>query len=193
MKKTIIIAALLAAGFSTAASADPVRIRIGWAQVPTQITPLVAELAKTHPAIFPNLNRTYTYEPVRFPRFAATDPGFYAAGEIEVAAFGPSALALSVTNAHLEPRIVADIAQDGGSQGFYLNLVGGEERQPDQKPRRHERPHRHRQRQGARRPTCSCAKACAATAWPIATSPRSKPTSPTCCRCWRRAKATSRR
>lgn len=118
MKNTIIIAALLATGIATAASADPVRIRIGWAQVPTQITPLVAELAKTHPALFPNLNRTYTYEPMRFqgspPQIQA-----FAAGEIEVAAFGPSALALAVTNAHLDPRVVADIAQDGSSHGFY--------------------------------------------------------------------------
>lgn len=118
MNKTMMIAALLAAGVATAASADPVRIRIGWAQVPTQMTPLVAELAKTHPALFPNLNKTYTYEPVRFqgspPQIQA-----FAAGEIEVAAFGPSALALSVTNAHLDPRVIADIAQDGDSHGYY--------------------------------------------------------------------------
>lgn len=115
---TIAMAALLAAGIAASASADPVRLRIGWAQVPTQITPLVAELAKTHPALFPNLNRTYTYEPVRFqgspPQIQA-----FAAGEVEVAAFGPSALALAVTNAHLDPRVVADIAQDGGSKGYY--------------------------------------------------------------------------
>jgi NitT/TauT family transport system substrate-binding protein len=115
---TIALAALLAAGFAACAAADPVRIRIGWAQVPTQITPLVAELAKTHPALFPNLNRSYTYEPVRFqgspPQIQA-----FAAGDIEVAAFGPSALALAVTNAHLDPRVVADIAQDGNSHGYY--------------------------------------------------------------------------
>ncbi len=118
MKKSIVIAALLAATFSSAAAADPVRLRIGWAQVPTQITPLVAELAKAHPELFPNLNVTYTYEPVRFqgspPQIQA-----FAASEIEVAAFGPSALALTVTNAHLDPRIVADIAQDGGATGYY--------------------------------------------------------------------------
>src|SRR5579863_6030052 len=115
---TIAVATLLAAGFAASANADPVRLRIGWAQVPTQITPLVAELAKTHPQLFPNLNRTYTYEPVRFqgspPQIQA-----YAAGEIEVAAFGPSALSLAVTNAHLDPRVVADIAQDGSSHGYY--------------------------------------------------------------------------
>lgn len=120
--KTIALAMLLAAGIAissaSGAAADPVRLRIGWAQVPTQITPLVAALATAHPEIFPNLNRTYTYEPVRFqgspPQIQA-----FAAGEIEVAAFGPSALALSVTNAHLDPRVVADIAQDGNSHGYY--------------------------------------------------------------------------
>ena len=55
---TIALAALLAAGLAASAYADPVRIRIGWAQVPTQMTPLVAELAKVHPALFPNLNRS---------------------------------------------------------------------------------------------------------------------------------------
>jgi NitT/TauT family transport system substrate-binding protein len=122
MKHIIVVAALLAAGlataFATRAAADPVRLRIGWAQVPTQITPLVAELAKTHAELFPNLNRSYTYEPVRFqgspPQIQA-----FAAGEIEVAAFGPSALALAVTNAHLDPRVIADIAQDGSSHGYY--------------------------------------------------------------------------
>jgi NitT/TauT family transport system substrate-binding protein len=117
--RTIALAALCAAALNTAAAADPVRLRIGWAQVPTQITPLVAELAKTHPQLFPNLNRSYTYEPVRFqgspPQIQA-----FAAGEVDVAAFGPSALALAVTNAHLDPRVVADIAQDGGSKGYYM-------------------------------------------------------------------------
>lgn len=118
MMKSLVIAALFVAAFSSAAAADPVLLRIGWAQVPTQMTPLVAELAKTHPELFRNLNVTYTYEPVRFqgspPQILA-----FATDEIEVAAFGPSALALSVTNAHLEPRIVADIAQDGGTTGHY--------------------------------------------------------------------------
>lgn len=118
MKKTLVAAALFAASVAGAASADPVPLRVGWAQVPTQITPLVAKLAITHPELFRNLNVTYTYEPVRFqgspPQIQA-----FAAGEIEVAAFGPAALALSVTNAHLDPRIVADIAQDGGTTGHY--------------------------------------------------------------------------
>jgi len=117
-KRSLAAAAFIAMVASGAASAEPVRLRIGWAQVPTQMTPLVAQLATTHPELFHNLNVTYTYEPVRFqgspPQIQA-----FASGEVEVAAFGPSALALSVTNAHLDPRVVADIAQDGGLTGHY--------------------------------------------------------------------------
>ncbi len=116
--KSILAVVTLLLSLAGTASADPVRIRVGWAQVPTQITPLVAQLATTHPELFHNLNVTYTYEPMRFqgspPQIQA-----FASGEIEVAAFGPAALALSVTNAHLDPRIVADIAQDGGTTGHY--------------------------------------------------------------------------
>ena len=100
-------AAVLTSVLAGTAAADPVDLRIGWAQVPTQITPLVAVLMKAHPEMFPNADHTYRYDPVRFqgspPQIQA-----FAAGEIEVAAFGPSALALTATNAHLEPRVVAE-------------------------------------------------------------------------------------
>lgn len=117
-KATPVVAVLLAFLFTGTARTDPVRIRVGWAQVPTQITPLVAKLASVHPELFRNINVTYIYEPLRFqgspPQIQA-----FAAGELEIAAFGPAALALSVTNAHLDPRIIADIAQDGGTTGHY--------------------------------------------------------------------------
>jgi sulfonate transport system substrate-binding protein len=118
MKTTAsLIAALLVAGHTGAAAGDPVRLRVAWAQVPTQITPLVVELAKVHPELFRNLNHSYAYEVVRFqgspPQIEAL-----ATNEIEVAAFGPAALSLSVTNAHLDVRVVADVAQDGG-KGHY--------------------------------------------------------------------------
>ena len=115
--KATLIAALLLAGHAVSAASDPVRVRVAWAQVPTQITPLVVELAKVHPALFPNLNRSYTYE---LTRFQGSPPQIQAlaANEIEVAALGPAALALSVTNAHLDPRVVADVAQDGDT-GHY--------------------------------------------------------------------------
>ena len=39
MMKSLVIASLFVAAFGSAAAADPVRLRIGWAQVPTQMTP----------------------------------------------------------------------------------------------------------------------------------------------------------
>src|SRR5438876_9668963 len=41
-----------------------------------------------------------------------------AVGELEVAAFGTSALALAVANAHLDVRVVADVIQDGVAGQF---------------------------------------------------------------------------
>jgi len=41
-------------------------------------------------------------------------------------------LALSVTNAHLDPRVVADIAQDGGTTGHYSSWWGGAQGRADQ-------------------------------------------------------------
>jgi NitT/TauT family transport system substrate-binding protein len=118
MKQTLLAAALFAVSLAGAAVAEPVPMRVGWAQVPTQMTPLIAKLATVHPELFRNINVTYSYEPMRFqgspPQIQA-----FAAGGLDVAAFGPAALALAVNNAHLELRIVADIAQDGGTTGHY--------------------------------------------------------------------------
>jgi sulfonate transport system substrate-binding protein len=94
------------------ASADPVKLRIGWAQAPTQLTPLVEELSKRHPEMFPHAGKSYAMEPTRFqgstPQLQAL-----AAGELEIAALGPSSLVLAVANAHLDMRIIADLMQDG--------------------------------------------------------------------------------
>jgi sulfonate transport system substrate-binding protein len=123
MTKNVFLALALAAlallsAMPRAVADEPLHLRIGWAQVPTQITPLVAQLMQRHPELFPNLGHTYLYEPVRFqgspPQIQAM-----AAGEVEVAAFGPSALAVAVHNAHLDLKVIADIAQDGGTKGFY--------------------------------------------------------------------------
>ena len=109
-------AALVAAfGFSMTApakAADPLPIRVGWAQTPGHLAPLVAELAKRHPEIMPNDGKTYKFEPVRY---AGSTPQIQALAirELEVAAFSDSAFALAVTNAHLDVKIVADVLQTG--------------------------------------------------------------------------------
>lgn len=104
----VLVLSLLAAP----ALAEPVKLRVAWVDTPSQLTPLRAVLAEQHPEIFPLLGKTYTFEPVHFagspPQIAAL-----AAGDLEIGALGASSLALAITNAHLDMKIVGDVIQDG--------------------------------------------------------------------------------
>ena len=105
-------AILFAAAAPVAAAAAPLLIRVGWAETPGHLAPLVAELAKRHPEVMPNDGKVYDFQPVRFP---GSTPQIQALAikELEVAAFSDSAFALAVTNAHLDVPIVADVIQTG--------------------------------------------------------------------------------
>jgi NitT/TauT family transport system substrate-binding protein len=102
----------VACGIASVAQADPVEIRVGWAQTPGHLAPLIEALGKRHPELFAHRGKSYTMEAVRFqgstPQIQAM-----AVGELEVAAFAPSSLALAISNARLDVRIVADVIQDG--------------------------------------------------------------------------------
>ena len=97
---------------ASAAFADPLQIRIGWATTPTHMQPLIDELQKRHADVFPLFGKSYVAAGLRFqgstPQIQAL-----AINELEIAAFGPSALTLAVNNAHLDVAIVADVFQDG--------------------------------------------------------------------------------
>ncbi len=97
---------------TAAAPADPLDIRIGWATAPTHMQPLIDALQKRHPELFPHFGKSYTAEGVHF-RGSTPQIEALAVGELEIAAFGPPALALAVTNAKLDVRMVADVFQDG--------------------------------------------------------------------------------
>jgi NitT/TauT family transport system substrate-binding protein len=90
------------------ASADPVEVRIAWAQMPGHMIPVLF----SNKAILKHYGTSYTVTPVLF-RGSTPQITAFAAKQIDMAAFSPSALALSVTNAHLQPRVVADIIEDG--------------------------------------------------------------------------------
>ena len=104
-----LLAALLIGG--VAARAEPLKLRVGWAPAPSQLTALSDDLMKRHPALFPHLAKSYVLEPLRF-RQRAADRG---AGERRPRDRGARALelALAIGNAHLDLRIVADVMQDG--------------------------------------------------------------------------------
>jgi len=121
---SMLAAALLGA---PRAEADPLPMHIGWAQTPGHLAPLIQELHNRHPEVFRHFGISYSYEPVRFqgstPQIVAL-----AAGELQIAAFGSASLALAITNAHLDVRVVADVIQDGTEGHFsqpYMVLKDG--------------------------------------------------------------------
>jgi len=109
---------IAAAGLAAApALADPLPIHIGWAQAPGHLAPLLDELAKRHPDVMPHQGKSYAAEAVRFngstPQITAM-----ASGSLEIAAFAPSSLALAISNAHLDVRVVSDVIQTG-TNGYF--------------------------------------------------------------------------
>lgn len=104
--------AVLVIGNAGNASADPWKMRVGWVTTPTHMQPIIDELHNRHPELFPNFGKTYTVESMHFQ---GTTPQIeaLATNDLDVAAFGPEALALAVDNAHLDVRMIADVFQDG--------------------------------------------------------------------------------
>jgi len=116
MKKTRwgMAALVLAASvmFAGPSQADPYNIRVGWVVTPGHLAPLIVALAKKHPEVFKHLGKSYTMDAVHFQ---GTTPEIQAQAinELEVASFSSAALALAITNAHLDERLVADVVGDG--------------------------------------------------------------------------------
>lgn len=99
-------------GLASAASAEPYKIRVGWVTTPTHMQPIIDELHNRHPELFPNFGKTYVVDSIHF-RGTTPQITALATNELEIAAFGPEALALAVANAHLDVRMIADVFQDG--------------------------------------------------------------------------------
>ena len=105
---------MLAGLASGAALADePVTIKIGWAQAPGHMAPILYQ----NKSILKHFGKTYVAEPLRFqgstPQIQAL-----ATGELNIAAFGATAMVAAAVNARLDVKIVADVIQDGVN-GYY--------------------------------------------------------------------------
>ncbi len=102
------IAALLLAA-SSAQSAEPLKIRIAWAAVPGQLPAVLYQKRD----ILKHYGQSYTVEP-SYNRGSGTQITALAAGELQLALYAPSALALTVENAHMDDiRVIADATRDG--------------------------------------------------------------------------------
>ncbi len=124
------VAAVMAVGLmalSAPAGADPLPIRVGWVVTPGHLAPLIEELGKRHPEVFKHLGQSYVMQAVHFQ---GTTPEIQAQAinELEVASFSSAALALAITNAHLDERLVADVVGDGMNgyfSGTYVVAADG--------------------------------------------------------------------
>jgi sulfonate transport system substrate-binding protein len=114
MAAALALTVIIAAG---TASADPLTIRIGWVQTPGHMAPIIDALSKKHPELFRHLGKSYVMQPIHFN---GTTPQIQAQAidELDIASQAPSALALAITNAHLDERVVSDVLSDGGGDYF---------------------------------------------------------------------------
>ena len=124
IKKTAaaVMALIAAIGAEASTEAEPLTIRVGWVVTPGHMAPLIEALGKREPAVFKHLGQSYVTQPVRFN---GTTPQIQAQAisDLEVAAFSTSALALAITNAHLDERLVADVVADGHPGYFSENFA----------------------------------------------------------------------
>ena len=107
-----------------AASAEPVKIRVGWVNVPGQITPILF----AHPGIAKHLGQSYTLEPIRYPGSSVALTAL-AAGELELANLTFTQVPTAIQNAGMtDLRILVDEFRDG-VQGYdtiqYMVLKDG--------------------------------------------------------------------
>jgi sulfonate transport system substrate-binding protein len=107
-----------------AASADPLTIRVGWSTMPGHLIPVLF----TKPAILKHYGKSYIVQTTLFqgssPQITAM-----AAREVDLVAYSPATLALTVLNAKIDVRAVADIIQDGApgyhSETFLVRADSG--------------------------------------------------------------------
>jgi NitT/TauT family transport system substrate-binding protein len=99
-------------GSAVVARAEPLTIRVGWVVTPGHLAPLIEELGRRQPALFKHLGTSYVMQAVHFQ---GTTPEIQAQAinELEIASFSTAAVALAITNAKLDERIVADVVADG--------------------------------------------------------------------------------
>lgn len=107
----LLAAAIVAAG--SPGSAEPIKIRIGWANVSTHLTSIVAAAPKE---IYRHWGQSYVVEPVFI---AGSGPALtaLAANEIQLGGMSSQALVLAVTEAKLDLKVIGQQVS-GGVEGY---------------------------------------------------------------------------
>jgi NitT/TauT family transport system substrate-binding protein len=107
MRGSRFAAAALALGLAAgAAEAEPLKLRIVWANVVTQLTPLIPEAPKE---VYRHYGKSYVVEPT-FIAGAGPALTAIASGEAELGALAPQSLYRGVTEAKLDLRAIAQVS-----------------------------------------------------------------------------------
>lgn len=116
VRSFVVAVAVIALGSGATQGAEPLKIRIGWAVAPAQLTPILFE----HPGLAKHLGESYTIEPLRFPGSSQTLQAL-AIGELDVTPMTFNVLGPAILNAGLtDLRIIADEVRDG-VEGYDTN------------------------------------------------------------------------
>lgn len=112
----LLSAASLFAGLSGAA-AEPLKIRMGYVQLPGHLGPILFQDGAAPRAAMKHYGKSYVVDPIRF---RGTTPSIQAlaAKEIDIAAQSISSFALSIQNAKLDVKVVADTFHDNGKTNW---------------------------------------------------------------------------
>ena len=106
----------MAAGVA-GAHAEPLKIRMGYVQLPGHLGPILFQDGGAPRGVMKHYGKSYIVDPIRF---RGTTPSIQAlaAGEIDIAAQSISSFALSIQNAHLDVKVVADTFHDNGKTNW---------------------------------------------------------------------------
>ena len=110
-KFLIVLAGSASFALTVAAAAEPVKIRVGWVNVPGQITPILFD----QPGLAKHLGQSYMLEPIRYTG-SSTALTALAAGELELANLTFTQVPTAILNGGMDDlRILVDEFRDGVS------------------------------------------------------------------------------
>lgn len=122
LRLSLLIVGLL--GWSVAGYADPLTIRVGWSTMPGHMIPVLF----SKPELLRHYGKSYVVQAIAF-RGSSPQITAMAAREVDLVAYSPATLALTVLNAHLDTKVLADMLEDGvpgyHSEAYLVAADGG--------------------------------------------------------------------
>lgn len=99
--------------FVGAEAQQPLKIRMGYVQLPGHLGPILFQDNPNLRAVLKHYGKSYIVDPIRF-RGTTPQIQAFAAGEIDIGTQSPTSFALAIQNARLPVKVVADTFHDNG-------------------------------------------------------------------------------